>query len=212
VAGALNATPRSRLSTRARAEALLHRAFRRARLGRLPDDGDHRLGGAPCGDQRIALLAGPPRASGPNVRGISCDVADPVGVERATEASYDTFGNVHVVCDNAGVAGGSGIDNISLDNCRWVLDVNLMGVVRGIRTFLPRIRGHDEGGHHIVNTASLAAMPRVSTGAISITRANRSAQVSTAHPRAGSFDVTHDALRCVGLRHAFKPTARLPMT
>jgi NADP-dependent 3-hydroxy acid dehydrogenase YdfG len=55
------------------------------------------------------------------VRGVSCDVADPVSGERATEASYDTFRNVHVVCNNASVARGSGIDNISLDNWRWVL-------------------------------------------------------------------------------------------
>src|ERR1700726_2770322 len=95
--------------------------------------------------------------SGSDVRGVSCDVADPVSVERAAEASYEAFGNVHVVCNNAGVAGGSGIDNISLDNWRWVLDVNLMGVLHGIAAFLPHIRGHGEGGH-FVNTASMAGM------------------------------------------------------
>ena len=94
---------------------------------------------------------------GPDVRGVACDVADPVSVERAAKASYEAFGNVHVVCNNAGVAAGGGIDNISLDNWRWVLDVNLMGVLHGIRTFLPHIRGHGEGGH-IVNTASMAGM------------------------------------------------------
>src|SRR5712672_920979 len=94
---------------------------------------------------------------GPEVRGISCDVADPVSVERAAGASYEAFGNVHVVCNNAGVAAGGGIDNISLDNWRWVLDVNLMGVLHGIRAFLPHIRSHGEGGH-IVNTASMAGM------------------------------------------------------
>jgi NAD(P)-dependent dehydrogenase (short-subunit alcohol dehydrogenase family) len=94
---------------------------------------------------------------GPNVRGIACDVTDPASVEHAAKASYQAFGNVHVLCNNAGVAGGSGIDNISLDNWRWVLDVNLMGVVHGIHTFLPHIRAHGEGGH-IVNTASMAGM------------------------------------------------------
>ena len=93
----------------------------------------------------------------PDVRGVLCDVADPVSVERAAEASYEAFGNVHVVCNNAGVAAAGGIDNISLDNWRWVLDVNLMGVLHGIRTFLPHIRAHGEGGH-IVNTASMAGM------------------------------------------------------
>jgi NAD(P)-dependent dehydrogenase (short-subunit alcohol dehydrogenase family) len=94
---------------------------------------------------------------GPDVRGVTCDVADPVSVERAAKASYEAFGSVHVICNNAGVGGGSGIDNISLDNWRWVLDVNLMGVLHGIRTFLPHIRAHGEGGH-IVNTASMAGM------------------------------------------------------
>jgi NAD(P)-dependent dehydrogenase (short-subunit alcohol dehydrogenase family) len=94
---------------------------------------------------------------GPDARGVICDVADPVSVEHAAKASYEAFGNVHIVCNNAGVAAGGGIDNISLDNWRWVLDVNLMGVLHGIRTFLPHIRAHGEGGH-IVNTASLAGM------------------------------------------------------
>lgn len=97
------------------------------------------------------------RDLGPGVRGVSCDVADPASIERAAAASYQAFGNVHVVCNNAGVAGGSGIDNIALDNWRWVLDVNLMGVLHGVSTFLPHIRGHGEGGH-IVNTASMAGL------------------------------------------------------
>ena len=97
------------------------------------------------------------RDLGPGVRGVACDVADPVSVERAAKASCEAFGNVHVVCNNAGVAGGSGIDDISLDTWRWVLDVNLMGVLYGIRAFLPHIRAHGEGGH-IVNTASMAGI------------------------------------------------------
>jgi len=98
------------------------------------------------------------RNVGPEVRGVTCDVADPVSVDLAAKASYDAFGSVHVVCNNAGVGAAPGnIDNISLDNWRWVLDVNLMGVLHGIRTFLPHIRAHGEGGH-IVNTASMAGM------------------------------------------------------
>ncbi len=94
---------------------------------------------------------------GPNVCGVACDVTDPASVERAAKAAYEAFGNVHVVCNNAGVGGGSGIDAISLDTWRWVIDVNLMGVLHGIQAFLPHIRAHGEGGH-IVNTASMAGM------------------------------------------------------
>jgi NAD(P)-dependent dehydrogenase (short-subunit alcohol dehydrogenase family) len=97
------------------------------------------------------------RDFGPRVRGLICDVTDPASVDQSANKTFETFGNVHVLCNNAGVAGGSGIDDISLDTWRWVIDVNLMGVVYGIRSFLPRIRAHGEGGH-IVNTASMAGL------------------------------------------------------
>jgi NADP-dependent 3-hydroxy acid dehydrogenase YdfG len=107
--------------------------------------------------ESLAAAADSLRSVGPEVRGVVCDVADPLSVERAAEASFKAFGKVHVVCNNAGVAGGGGIDDISLDTWRWVLDVNLMGVLHGIRSFLPHLRAHGEGGH-IVNTASMAGL------------------------------------------------------
>jgi NAD(P)-dependent dehydrogenase (short-subunit alcohol dehydrogenase family) len=97
------------------------------------------------------------REISPDISGTICDVADAASVERAAQAAFDAFGKVHVVCNNAGVAAGGGIDHISLDNWRWVIDVNLMGVLHGIKSFLPHIRAHGEGGH-IVNTASMAGM------------------------------------------------------
>lgn len=111
-------------------------------------------------DIEAEALTGAVRAlhgTGPGARGVICDVADPASVDDAAKAAYEAFGTVHIVCNNAGVGGGSGIDAISLDTWRWVLDVNLMGVLHGIRTFLPHIRVHGEGGH-IVNTASMAGM------------------------------------------------------
>jgi len=104
-------------------------------------------------DAAVASLAG----LGPGVRGVVCDVSDPDSVERAAAAAFAAFGEVHVVCNNAGVGAGGGIDRISLADWRWVLDVNLMGVLHGIRTFLPHLRAHGRGGH-FVNTASMAGM------------------------------------------------------
>lgn len=97
------------------------------------------------------------RSMNPAVKGVACDVTDSNSVEHAAKTTFAAFGNVHVLCNNAGVAGGSGIDNIAVDDWRWVLDVNLMGVLHGIRTFLPHMLAHGEGGH-IVNTASMAGM------------------------------------------------------
>ena len=89
------------------------------------------------------------------VRGVECDVRDYAGVERAAQATIDAFSKVHVLCNNAGVSGARGADNISLQDWRWTIDVNLMGVVHGVKAFLPLLQSHGEGGH-IVNTASMA--------------------------------------------------------
>jgi NAD(P)-dependent dehydrogenase (short-subunit alcohol dehydrogenase family) len=94
---------------------------------------------------------------GPDTRGVACDVADPVSVEDAAKAAYAAFGNVHVVCNNAGVASAGGLDDLSIESWQWVLDVNMSGVFHGIRSFVPHMRAHGEGGH-IVNTASIAGM------------------------------------------------------
>ena len=104
-------------------------------------------------DGAIASLSG----SGPEIRGVVCDVADPASVDAAAEATFSAFGKVHILCNNAGVGARGGIDHIALDNWRWVLDVNLIGVVNGVRAFLPHMRAHGEGGH-IVNTASMAGI------------------------------------------------------
>lgn len=97
------------------------------------------------------------RARSARVESVLCDVADAGSVQRAAQATFDAFGHVHIVCNNAGVAGGSGIDDISLETWRWVLDVDLGGVLHGVQVFLPHIRAHGEGGH-FVNTASMAGL------------------------------------------------------
>jgi NAD(P)-dependent dehydrogenase (short-subunit alcohol dehydrogenase family) len=104
-------------------------------------------------DAALTSLSG----SGREIRGIVCDVADPASVDSAAKATFSAFGKVHILCNNAGVSARGGIDHIALDNWRWVLDVNLIGVVNGVRAFLPHMRAHGEGGH-IVNTASMAGI------------------------------------------------------
>lgn len=101
----------------------------------------------------LAIAVDSLRTSAPNVRSVVCDVSDAASVERAAQAAFQAFGKVHVVCNNAGVAAGGG----SLDTWRWILDVNVMGVLHGVQTYLPHIQAHGEGGH-IVNTASMAGL------------------------------------------------------
>jgi NAD(P)-dependent dehydrogenase (short-subunit alcohol dehydrogenase family) len=91
------------------------------------------------------------------VVGVVTDVSDPASVQALAAATVERFGAVHVVCNNAGVGGGGRIRDLTLDDWRWVIDVNLWGVIHGVQSFLPHLIGNPDGGH-IVNTASLAGL------------------------------------------------------
>jgi len=95
------------------------------------------------------------RATGAEVTALRTDVANLVDVEALRDHALDAFGGVHVVCNNAGVAGGAIID-APIELWRWVVGVNLWGVIHGCQVFLPLLLEQDEG--HIVNTASLAGL------------------------------------------------------
>ena len=86
---------------------------------------------------------------------LALDVTDRAAMAAAADAAEARFGKVHVVCNNAGVAVGGPIDQMSYNDWDWVTRVNLDGVVNGIVTFTERIKAHGEGGH-FVNTASMA--------------------------------------------------------
>lgn len=84
------------------------------------------------------------------------DVSDPAQVEALAAAARDAFGGLHVAVNNAGVAmHGTRLVDVTADEWNWALGVNVLGVINGIRAFVPAIRRHDQGGH-IVNTASVS--------------------------------------------------------
>jgi NAD(P)-dependent dehydrogenase (short-subunit alcohol dehydrogenase family) len=105
-------------------------------------------------DEAVSDLA----ATGAQVIGVPTDVTDGAAVDQLRDAAIDAFGRVHVLCNNAGVAGGvaSGGEWVLENEWRWVLEVNLWGVIHGHRAFLPHIVEGGEG--HIVNTASMAGL------------------------------------------------------
>ncbi len=86
------------------------------------------------------------------------DVSDVAAVEALADRCDERYGGVDVLCNNAGVVGHTPIGPESLDSWRWILDVNLFGVVHAINTFVPRMlaRVAGNGGEaHVVNTSSL---------------------------------------------------------
>lgn len=97
---------------------------------------------------------------------VRVDVAQAESVEALAETTLSRFGSVHLVCNNAGVGGlRRRAWEADLRDWKWVLGVNLWGVIHGVRSFVPRMLA--QGGEcHMVNTASVAGL--LSTPAMSV--------------------------------------------
>lgn len=94
----------------------------------------------------------------PGIKSISMrtDVSKATEVEAFAEKCARELGAIHVVCNNAGVSVSGPVWETSEAEWQWILGVNLLGVVHGVRAFAPRLIAQDEG--HIVNTASVAGL------------------------------------------------------
>ncbi|OFE13761.1 oxidoreductase [Pseudohongiella acticola] len=93
--------------------------------------------------------------------GVVMDVTRPEQWQQLGQRSVDRFGSIHMLVNNAGVGGGTGtVEQIDERDWRWVLDVNLMGVIYGTQTLIPLIKQHGEGGW-LINVASMAGMAGV---------------------------------------------------
>ena len=95
-------------------------------------------------------------AAGAEAIGVVTDVADRASVEALRDRALDRFGAVHLVHNNAGIGLGGPIWEVTEEDWRWILGVNLWGVIHGVATFTPLLIEQGEG--HIVNTASIAGL------------------------------------------------------
>ncbi len=95
--------------------------------------------------------------SGSSAMAVGVDVSRRDEVEALASAVYAEHGAAHLLCNNAGVTTFGPLHRLSDDDWRWVLSVNLEGVVHGLQAFLPRMR-KQEGEKHVLNTASSAGI------------------------------------------------------
>jgi NAD(P)-dependent dehydrogenase (short-subunit alcohol dehydrogenase family) len=104
-------------------------------------------------DDRAATVAD---EIGPAALPARCDVTSTADLEAVRDLALDRFGRVDVVMNNAGVVVSGPVEAIPLDAWERIIDVNLLGVVRGIQVFLPGLLA--QGSGHIVNTGSTSGL------------------------------------------------------
>ena len=95
-------------------------------------------------------------SQGTDAIAVATDVADAASVRELRERALRRYGAVHLVHNNAGVGGGGPIWEVPEEDWRWIVGVNLWGVIHGVAAFVPLLVEQGEG--HVVNTASIAGL------------------------------------------------------
>jgi NAD(P)-dependent dehydrogenase (short-subunit alcohol dehydrogenase family) len=94
-------------------------------------------------------------ASGARAVPIECDVTSEESLAKALKTASRALGPIHILVNNAGAFSVSPLEETNRSDWEWLLEVNVIGVVNGLHTFLPHMRAHGEPAH-IINTASVA--------------------------------------------------------
>ena len=108
-------------------------------------------------EQPLAEVTASLTAAGATAIAVKTDVSNAADVKNLAKQTLDTFGAVHILCNNAGVVCSRPVWEHSLADWEWVLGVNLWGVIHGIRVFVPHMLAQ-ETECHIVNTASILGL------------------------------------------------------
>ena len=119
-------------------------------------------------------------ASGAEASAETVDVSDVAAVEALADRCDERYGGVDVLCNHAGVVGPTPIGPESLDNWRWIVDVNILGFVHAVHAFVPRMLariGAEGGEAHVVNASSIAGLLAGGRWEISAYRASQLAIV-----------------------------------
>lgn len=117
------------------------------------------------------------------------DITSDEDWERVHTWVRERWGGIDLLVNNAGVAGGGRIEQCDLEEWRWITEINLFGVVRGVRTFTPMLKQQGQG--HILNIASLAGLVHpAGMGSYNAVKAAVVAFTETVDHELGPFGVT----------------------
>jgi NAD(P)-dependent dehydrogenase (short-subunit alcohol dehydrogenase family) len=107
-------------------------------------------------DERGAQTVAALKATATDVRYLRCDVTSEADLVAVRDELEQAWGGVDIVVNNAGVAQAGAIDAVSIADWRWIIEINLLGVVRGCHAFTPMFKR--QGSGHFVNVASMAGL------------------------------------------------------
>ena len=151
------------------------------------------------------------RAAGAQVLAQRVDVSDAAQMEALGAAVLERFGAPHLVFNNAGVGAGGLVWENSVKDWEWVLGVNLMGVVHGVRVFTPMMlaaaKKDPAWRGHIVNTASMAGL--LAAPNMGIYNVSKHAVVSLSETLYQDLSLVTDQIRSVGLRPSMMSSMRV---
>jgi NAD(P)-dependent dehydrogenase (short-subunit alcohol dehydrogenase family) len=104
------------------------------------------------------------RAEDIRAHAVPCDVTSLEQVESLASRAFDLLESVHIVFNNAGVAVSGPIAEMTHQDWRWVIDVDLWGPIHGVEAFLPRLIDQGQGGHVIFTSSFAGLVPNVGLG------------------------------------------------
>ena len=129
---------------------------------------------------------------------VRTDVRDPAAVEELADRAIAAFGEVHVLCNNAGVAPVGSLETLNDADWLWGLGVNLDGIVHGLRSFLPRMQAQ-AGEAHVVNTASMAGVTAIGGHAVYCASKHATVALSETVRREGAAFGVSASVLCPGM-------------
>jgi NAD(P)-dependent dehydrogenase (short-subunit alcohol dehydrogenase family) len=107
-------------------------------------------------DERLAATLAELEALGGEALALHCDVTSDAEVDAFRDAIIERFGHVDLLCNNAGVSVLGPPERVAMEDWEWILQVNVLGIVRGVRAFVPGML--ERGTGHVLNTASVAGI------------------------------------------------------